>query len=109
MRAFPVFVMAGLLVLLTGCGSQSATNGSSAATSASVPKPASSAALAATSRPPMTRLPTWAVPESYDLSIKSDPDKPDYSGTVTIAVDLKKASDHLWLHGKDLKIGRAHV
>src|SRR5690242_1820926 len=108
MRAFPVFVMAGLLVLLTGCGSQSATNGS-AATSASVPKPASSAALAATSRPPMTRLPTWAVPESYDLSIKSDPDKPDYSGTVTIAVDLKKASDHLWLHGKDLKVSSVTI
>ena len=118
MRAFPVFVVAGLAMALAGCGSQSGTNGSSAATSASAPEPAASAALAGTSQPPMTRLPDWAVPESYDLAIKSDPDKPGYSGTVTIAVDLKKASDYLWLHGKDLKVssvtvtdaqGKAHV
>ncbi|MBN8734781.1 MAG: M1 family metallopeptidase [Xanthomonadales bacterium] len=94
---------------MIGCGSGSATNGSSAATSASVPGTASSADLAATSRPPMTRLPDWAVPQSYDLSIKSDPDRPGYSGTVTIAVDLKKASDHLWLHGKDLEVSSVTI
>ena len=109
MRVFPVFVMAGLLVALTGCGSPSATNGSSAAAAASVPKPASSAGLAAASQPPMTRLPDWVVPQSYDLSIKSDPGQPGYSGTVTIAVDLKKASNHLWLHGKDLKVSSVTI
>src|SRR5574337_1447301 len=104
MRVFPAIVVAGLLVALAGCGSRSVADGSSAATSASAPGPAASADLAATSRPPMTRLPDWAVPQSYELSIKSDPDRPGYSGTVTIAVDLKKASDHLWLHGKDLEV-----
>jgi alanyl aminopeptidase len=59
--------------------------------------------------PPLTRLPQWAVPESYDVSIKSDPDQPGYSGTVTIAVDLKKASNYLWLHGKDLKVSSVTV
>ncbi|MGH8600796.1 MAG: hypothetical protein ACRET1_09025, partial [Burkholderiales bacterium] len=59
--------------------------------------------------PPLTRLPDWAVPQSYDLAIKSDPDKPGYTGTVTIAVDLKKTSNHLWLHGKDLKISSVTV
>ncbi|HEY9112577.1 MAG TPA: M1 family metallopeptidase, partial [Rhodanobacteraceae bacterium] len=59
--------------------------------------------------PPLTRLPNWAVPESYDLAIKSDPDKPGYSGTVTIAVDLKKASNHLWLHGKDLRVSSVTI
>src|SRR6185437_13072449 len=54
--------------------------------------------------PPMTRLPDWAVPESYDLAIKSDPKQADYSGAVTIAVALKKTSNYLWLHGKDLKV-----
>ncbi|MEO6969105.1 MAG: M1 family metallopeptidase [Rhodanobacteraceae bacterium] len=54
--------------------------------------------------PPLEMLPRWAVPQSYDLSLRSDPDQPGYSGTVTIAVDLKKASDHLWLHGKDLQV-----
>lgn len=37
MRVFPAIVVAGLLVAMIGCGSGSATNGSSAATSASVP------------------------------------------------------------------------
>jgi alanyl aminopeptidase len=59
--------------------------------------------------PPLTRLPAWAVPESYDLAIKSDPRQSGYTGTVTIAVVLKKASDHLWLHGKDLKVSSVTV
>ncbi|MBS0382447.1 MAG: M1 family metallopeptidase [Proteobacteria bacterium] len=59
--------------------------------------------------PPLTRLPDWAVPESYDLALKSDPSQPGYSGTVTIAVDLKRASNHLWLHGKDLKVASVTV
>jgi alanyl aminopeptidase len=66
-------------------------------------------ATANTGDAPLTRLPDWAVPESYDLSIKSDPDQPGYSGAVTIAVDLEKASNHLWLHGKDLKVSGVTV
>lgn len=68
-------------------------------------------ATAATSAqtPPLTRLPDWAVPESYDLAIKSDPDQSGYSGAVTIAVDLKKASSYLWLHGKDLKVSSVTI
>lgn len=59
--------------------------------------------------PPMTRLPDWAVPESYDLALKSDPEQSGYSGTVMIAVDLKKASNYLWLHGKDLKVSSVSI
>ncbi|HET7932051.1 MAG TPA: M1 family aminopeptidase [Rhodanobacteraceae bacterium] len=59
--------------------------------------------------PPLTRLPDWAVPQSYQLSLKSDPDKAGFSGTVTIAVDLKKAADHLWLHGKDLRVSSVTI
>ncbi|WIG54968.1 MAG: Membrane alanine aminopeptidase N [Rhodanobacteraceae bacterium] len=75
------------------------------------PRTAPTNATAATSAqtPPMTRLPDWAVPQSYDLAIKSDPDKSGYSGTVTIAVDLKKASNYLWLHGKDLKVSSVTI
>ena len=60
-------------------------------------------------KPPTEMLPRWAVPQSYVLSLRSDPQKNDYSGTVTIAVDLKKMSDHLWLHGKDIKVSRVTV
>jgi alanyl aminopeptidase len=70
--------------------------------------PASAPAVSAT-MPPMTRLPDWAVPEAYDLALKSDPKQADYSGTVTITVDLKQASNYLWLHGKDLKVSSVTV
>jgi alanyl aminopeptidase len=77
MRVIPAVVMAGLLAL----------------SGTALARPPQAAAKHATSKsadaPPLTRLPQWAVPESYDLAIKSDPDKSDYSGTVTIAVDLK--------------------
>jgi alanyl aminopeptidase len=59
--------------------------------------------------PPLTRLPAWAVPQSYQLAIKSDPKQATYSGVVTIAVDLKQASNHLWLHGKDLKVSSVTI
>ncbi|HEY3521106.1 MAG TPA: M1 family metallopeptidase [Rhodanobacteraceae bacterium] len=59
--------------------------------------------------PPLETLPGWAVPQSYRLDLRGDPEQPGYSGTVTIAVDLKKASDHLWLHGKDLKVSSVTI
>ncbi|HWG11503.1 MAG TPA: M1 family metallopeptidase [Rhodanobacteraceae bacterium] len=59
--------------------------------------------------PPLEKLPDWAVPQSYKLELRSDPEKSGYSGTVTIAVDLKQASDHLWLHGKDLKVSSVKI
>ena len=97
MRAFPAFMMAGLLAVV----------GTAAARQpAHAPKPAAAKSAEA---PPLTRLPDWAVPESYDLSIKSNPDQSDYRGTVTIAVDLKKAANHLWLHGKDLKVSSVTI
>ncbi|HEX7348041.1 MAG TPA: M1 family metallopeptidase, partial [Rhodanobacteraceae bacterium] len=59
--------------------------------------------------PPLTRLPAWAVPESYGLVLKTDPAQSGYSGTVTIKVDLMRASNYLWLHGKDLKVASVTV
>ncbi|MBU6478539.1 MAG: M1 family metallopeptidase, partial [Xanthomonadaceae bacterium] len=66
-------------------------------------------AAGAMQTPPLTRLPDWVVPESYDLAIKSDPKQAGYGGSVTIAVDLKKASNYLWLHGKDLKVSSVTI
>lgn len=97
MRVIPAVMMAGLLAV---AGAALVLPSQAAA------KPAAANSAEA---PPLTRLPQWAVPESYDLSIKSDPDKPGYSGTVTIAVDLKKASNYLWLHGKDLKVSSVTI
>ena len=98
MRVISAVVMAGLLAF-------------SGAALARPPQTAAKHSTASTSAeaPPLTRLPQWAVPESYDLAIKSDPDKSDFSGTVTIAVDLKKAANHVWLHGKDLKVSSVTI
>ncbi|MGH9809618.1 MAG: M1 family metallopeptidase, partial [Terriglobia bacterium] len=41
--------------------------------------------------------------------MQGDPAAADYRGEVTITVDLKKPSDHLWLHGKELKVSEVTV
>jgi alanyl aminopeptidase len=98
MRVISAVVMAGLLAL---SGPALARPPQTAAKHATTPR--------SVEAPPLTRLPQWAVPEYYDLAIKSDPDKADFSGTVTIAVDLKKAANHVWLHGKDLKVSSVTI
>ncbi|AIF47072.1 M1 family metallopeptidase [Dyella japonica] len=69
------------------------------------------AALAApaTDDQPHGRLPGWAQPESYQLDFKVDPRQQDFSGTTVIKVKLTQASDHLWLHGRELKVGKVAV
>ncbi len=68
------------------------------------------AALAATAdKAPQGRLPGWAVPQAYQIAVKVDPAQQDFSGTTTIKVKLAKASNHLWLDGKDLKVSRVTI
>src|SRR6185312_11555641 len=62
------------------------------------------AIVAANEAPPLGMLPRWAVPQSYALELRSDPAAAGYRGVVTIVVELRKASDHLWLHGQDLRV-----
>ncbi len=68
------------------------------------------AAFAATAdRAPQGRLPGWAVPQSYQIAFQVDPAQQDFSGTTTIKVKLTKASEHLWLDGKDLKVSKVTI
>jgi alanyl aminopeptidase len=67
------------------------------------------ALAAAADKPPLEKLPGWAVPEAYTLAFRIDPTKADYSGTTKIKVDLKQASDHVWMHGKELKVSKVTV
>lgn len=68
------------------------------------------AAFAATSdQAPQGRLPGWAVPQSYQIAFKVDPAQQDFSGTTTIKLQLKKASDHVWLDGKALKVSKVTI
>jgi alanyl aminopeptidase len=73
------------------------------------PAGAAAAVVPANEAPPQQMLPRWAVPRSYLLALQSDPAAATYRGQVTITVDLKKASDHLWLHGKDLSVASATI
>ena len=66
-------------------------------------------ALAATDSIPHGKLPGWAIPQSYQLAFKVDPTQQDFSGTTTIKVKLAQASDHLWLHGRELKVSKVSI
>lgn len=65
-------------------------------------------ALAA-DKPPLERLPGWAVPQSYALDLHVDPAQSGFDGSTDIKVALKKASDHVWLHGRDIKVAEVTV
>jgi alanyl aminopeptidase len=59
--------------------------------------------------PPLETLPRWAVPESYALDLRIDPAQKGFSGKVAIKLQLKQPSDHVWLHGKELKVEKVTV
>ncbi|MEO7071979.1 MAG: M1 family metallopeptidase [Rhodanobacter sp.] len=69
-----------------------------------------SAAFAASAdQAPQGKLPTWAVPQSYQLAFKVDPAQQDFSGTTTIKMKLTEASDHVWLDGNALKVSKVTI
>ena len=68
-----------------------------------------SAFAATADQAPQGRLPTWAVPQSYQLTFKVDPAQQDFSGTTTIKLKLTQASDHVWMDGNSLKVSKVTV
>ncbi len=58
---------------------------------------------------PQGKLPRWAMPESYQLAFKVDPKQQDFSGTTTIKIKLTQATDHIWMHGRELKVSKVTV
>lgn len=58
---------------------------------------------------PTGRLPEGITPTQYDVQLKIDPDKPTFSGTVTINLELDIPTEHIWLHGKDMTSVNATV
>ena len=58
---------------------------------------------------PQGKLPTWAVPQSYQLAFKVDPAQQDFSGTTTIKLKLLQASDHVWLDGNALQVSQVTI
>lgn len=51
--------------------------------------------------PPALRLPKTVVPKAYAVSMKMTPKDPAFSGTVDVDVELKEATDIVWIHAGD--------
>ena len=52
------------------------------------------------------RLGEAARPVSQTLHLVIDPDRPDYSGTTTVELDVPRAIDRLRFHASDLTLSR---
>ncbi|HLM76137.1 MAG TPA: M1 family metallopeptidase, partial [Polyangiaceae bacterium] len=72
-------------------------------------KPGPSVARLPAEAPPLGRLPSDVRPLHYGLTLEISPEKERFSGSVEIAIELSKARDVLWLHGRSLAVERAVV
>jgi cytosol alanyl aminopeptidase len=67
------------------------------------------AQTASASDVPTGKLPADAQPLAYTLNLKIDPHAERFSGQVHIRIKLTQASDHVWLHSREIDIVRAEV
>jgi len=58
---------------------------------------------------PQGRLPHTFEPTSYAAHLDIDPDRPGFSGTITITGELTDATPVIWLHAEGLVIDNAHA
>lgn len=73
-------------------------------------EPATSASVASPSPPPPTlRLPSFARPVRYDLTLTLDPSQEKFRGTIGIDLTLTEASSVLWLNRTNLTINDAQM
>src|SRR5690349_14429317 len=56
---------------------------------------------------PSGKLPTYATPTRYTIDLTVDPDRDAFAGKVDIAVRLDEPREHIWLHGRGLRIASA--
>ena len=56
---------------------------------------------------PHAQLSGNVVPQSYRIDLRMDPDATGFSGVVEIDVDIQKATDKIWLHGKEMTVTSA--
>ncbi|WP_242112977.1 M1 family metallopeptidase [Luteimonas aquatica] len=58
---------------------------------------------------PTGPLPRTVVPTLVRLELKIDPRQERFSGTVRIEAEVKQATDTIWMHGRDLTIGKTEA
>lgn len=92
---FPSFMKVSTLVCATMLASCSGAENTTSKEGSSIE------ALAKTKKTdiPTGKLPEWVEPSHYELHLKTDAEEERYSGKVTITLQLKQVSDHIWLHG----------
>jgi len=91
------------------CGSSTQPTPVVPKTVASDPVSAPSSAPEAQSKltPPKLRLPEFARPTHYDVDLSLDPNKEDFTGTISIDLQIDKATDVIWLNGDEITVQEA--
>ncbi|MBC7047474.1 hypothetical protein G6O52_26470, partial [Salmonella enterica subsp. enterica serovar Heidelberg] len=56
---------------------------------------------------PTGKLPDTVTPLAYRLDLTIVPDKPRFSGHTEIDVQLNRAAQTVWMHGRNLNVTRA--
>ncbi|WP_395853583.1 M1 family metallopeptidase [Cystobacter fuscus] len=77
---------------------------------ASAPAPAPGAAAVAPRSPPVSptlRLPTGVRPTGYSAELTLDPTQPTFQGVLDIDLDVKEATETVWLLGHELTVKEA--
>ncbi|PTL83428.1 M1 family metallopeptidase [Vitiosangium sp. GDMCC 1.1324] len=93
-----------LLAALTACSARQSVPTSDAAPSP-VPQAQASARPAPVS--PSLRLPSQVRPTGYTVELTLDPSQPTFQGVVDIDLEVKEATDAIWLLGRYLTVKEA--
>jgi aminopeptidase N len=89
------------LVMLTGCSESTAPDENQP-----VPAPATDVAR---QEAPAGRLDGSVAPSRYSIELRIDPSQERFSGSVSIDVTIKKPTDAIWLHGKNLLVSEVYL
>ncbi len=96
-----------LLATLTACGARQPVPSPD---TVSAPQPRAEAPTAPSRPepvPPTLRLPAQVRPTGYAVELTLDPSAPTFQGVMDIDLDVKEATDVLWLHGRYLTVKEA--
>jgi len=58
---------------------------------------------------PALKLPNAVVPTGYQVDVFLDPAKPDFAGSIAIAVDIREPVHEIWLHAHNIKVVSAKL
>ncbi len=63
----------------------------------------------AAEQPPALRLPAEVTPTGYQVQLTLDPARENFSGSVSIQVDIKQAVETIWLNGTKINVKDASL